>query len=288
MRKTGTGFLRDPEEPNVRLEDGDKDYWLCRECEQRFSARETQFARWIFYPFLDGEASAFDYDERLFYFLVSLLWRTLHVGLDEVQADGHPHLESIVAAEEEWRQYLLGEGPISRFGHVHLLLTDTSADGPQPVRYLNTYMTRDADGTIVSSSRVSFVYTKFARFVLFGMLTPYNESEWVGTRIHPDGGHLSLPQEIHNGHIGEFMLDRARTLHEMYDTQISDNQRQRVNEYWDRNSDRINASGLGQAVTRDRKATVDPRLVWPDLRKDESCPCGSGRAFGACHGDEIG
>ena len=46
-----TGFFRNPNNPNRRLQDGEKLPLLCAACEQRFGDAEREFATNIFSPF---------------------------------------------------------------------------------------------------------------------------------------------------------------------------------------------------------------------------------------------
>src|ERR1017187_2950407 len=119
MKKTGTGYLRRVAAPNLRLQDGVKERLLCAACEQLFSVRESYFATQVFRPMLAGVAHV-PYDERLAYFVVSLLWRALQRNLQEARKAGYPFLSEIEEAEQEWRQFLLGRGNLSRFSHLHL------------------------------------------------------------------------------------------------------------------------------------------------------------------------
>jgi hypothetical protein len=89
MKKTGTGYLRSIETPNLRKQDGPTERWLCCDCEQRLSTRENYFASEIFYPLVETSGFSFAYDARLLYFLVSVLWRIVHRNLgDAVRQHG--------------------------------------------------------------------------------------------------------------------------------------------------------------------------------------------------------
>src|SRR6266851_9905170 len=68
---SATGFLRGFHVPNQRMQDFPTLRLLCRECEQRFSASEKQFAEFVFVPFHEGR-TRFQYEDWLLYFAVSL------------------------------------------------------------------------------------------------------------------------------------------------------------------------------------------------------------------------
>ena len=50
---TSPGNIRSSKEPNRTLQDISKEYMLCADCEERFSAKETWFANHIFIPYID-------------------------------------------------------------------------------------------------------------------------------------------------------------------------------------------------------------------------------------------
>jgi len=109
MQNTGGQYLRQVTNPNLRRQDGPKKYLLCEECEQRFSTREDYFSRNVFYPYIDRRQTTFDYDERLIYFLVSVLWRVLADKLDWYEQQNFNFSKELRKAERVWREYLLGE-----------------------------------------------------------------------------------------------------------------------------------------------------------------------------------
>src|SRR5262245_10216887 len=106
-----TGFFRNPNEPNRRLQDGDKLELLCDECEQRFSNAEREFATNVFLPFHRADCCEFSYGPWLHYFMTSLAWRTLILDLPGLKSDAANRPKAVarlVAAAETMNQYLLG------------------------------------------------------------------------------------------------------------------------------------------------------------------------------------
>jgi hypothetical protein len=89
MKETGGDYIRYSGSPNQRCQDGYKVELLCDACEQRFSKRERWFCEKVFVPYLKENEVVFQYDESLFYFLVSLLWRVLQDGMTTLPADCH-------------------------------------------------------------------------------------------------------------------------------------------------------------------------------------------------------
>lgn len=284
MKRTGSPYLPVSGQPNRRAQDGRKYPLLCGDCEQRFSVREGWFAGNIFAPYLERGATSFPYDESLYYFLLSVLWRVLQDDLADVGPD-HPHYFRIQVAEHEWRTYLLG-GPVpSMNNEVHLFVTDIHSSGdPSPVANFAQYFARAVDHTVASSASRCFAYAKFARFIVIGGISGLDPELFVGTRVIPVRSTLTIPQELRDGLVGEFMLDRARTLNQMVALGTSPNQKAKIAEAFKNDASRIVASDLGAVLRADFGSEIDPTGFWPDPGPDEYCTCGSGKKFKECHG----
>src|SRR5262245_57540060 len=83
-----TGFFRNPHNnPNRRVQDGDKLPLLCKDCEQRFGNAEQEFANNVFSPFHKTDRDEFSYGPWLHYFMTSLAWRTLILDLPGLESD---------------------------------------------------------------------------------------------------------------------------------------------------------------------------------------------------------
>ncbi len=50
LKKTAIGNIRSTENPNKTIQDSEKLYMLCGDCEDLFSEKETWFANKIFHP----------------------------------------------------------------------------------------------------------------------------------------------------------------------------------------------------------------------------------------------
>src|SRR5205085_4649994 len=94
-----------------------------------------------------------------------------------------PFIQDLASAETEWREFLLHKQPLLKFSDVHLFLTNIEANKIQPVNKFNVYITRATDGTVVLGEDFCAMYAKFARFLVFGMITPYDDSKWINTKI---------------------------------------------------------------------------------------------------------
>lgn len=109
LKKTSLGSIRSADNPNLVVQDSEKHYMLCGDCEDLFNEYETYFANHMFHPYLKGQKIEFNYDDRLFYFLTSVSWRSLYWDLlDFVQNHvvGIDALECLIYSEKIMREYL--------------------------------------------------------------------------------------------------------------------------------------------------------------------------------------
>lgn len=128
LKKTSVGNIRNSENPNMVVQDSEKHYMLCGNCEDLFSEDETYFANLMFHPYLKGEKSKFDYDSRLFYFLTSVSWRSLYWDLldfVENHVVGIDALECLIKSEKIMREFLLNKRTDIEYieNHIFSLMT---------------------------------------------------------------------------------------------------------------------------------------------------------------------
>jgi len=110
LKNTSIEDIRITENPNDIIQDTEKYYLLCHDCEERFSKTEKYFADNVFYLFKNKNQKEFEYDKRLFYFITSLSWRSLYLDICEHVKNGDWNLdilETMIAAEKVMREFLL-------------------------------------------------------------------------------------------------------------------------------------------------------------------------------------
>ena len=282
-KTTGTGYLRRVAAPNVRLQDGVKEHLLCSACEQLFSARESYFATQVFRPMLAG-TSKVPYDERLTYFVVSVLWRTILRNLQGTREEKYRFLAQIEEAEHEWRQFLLGRGELCRFAHLHIFLADLAVQNPPGVPKFNLYCMRAFDATFFDLEARCYVVAKFAGFFLIAILTPYNESDWKGTRLVNGPGVLSIPQIVDDAAFGGWLMARARIAFEQFEANVSSNQRRVIRNNVQMNLSHLKNSDVFRVATADELDKQRVLARTPKPGRNDPCPCGSTLKFKRCHG----
>lgn len=112
LKETSAGNIRNHALSERVVQDIEKHYLLCHDCEEMFSAKERYFSNTLFYPYLRDKKDTFAYDEQLFYFLTSLSWRSLYLDiLDFVQQRSLKLdvLEKMIDSDKIMREFLFGE-----------------------------------------------------------------------------------------------------------------------------------------------------------------------------------
>lgn len=109
LKKTSIGKIRNQEKA---VQDGEKHYLLCHDCEELFSRSERAFANQIFYPYLRDHKDNFNYSKDIYYFITSLSWRSLYLDICDFVKEGTLKvevLEKLIESEKVMRSFLLGK-----------------------------------------------------------------------------------------------------------------------------------------------------------------------------------
>jgi hypothetical protein len=248
---SATGYIRDPLNPNRRLQDAPTKKLLCTECENRFSKWERTFSRESFPEIQEENFKGFQYSADLLKFAVSLSWRVLTVNKESV-LEAHPQFATVVNAKlEDWRLYLLDQRNNPGGEHHLFVFGGLPIEAPPGVHHKSLhYMFRTNDGTVAASARRIAVYTKLMRSVFWSPLIPAKPSGWHKTRIHAGTGYLASKQTISMNGFGDFLETRVE---EAFRTPYSDRQVQKIAETMRKNPERVLASETSKVhkVTRE-------------------------------------
>lgn len=254
LKKSGTGYLRGGQNFNKRVQDGLKTYLLCSECEDRFGKLEKYFAEDIFCPVVDEGVADFKYDNRLFKFVISILWRLFHHSMLEKEKDQFSY-EKILLAEKEWRDYLLCEDNSPHdFNKLHLLIgvdvvdnkSASKIDIPDEIIH---YMARYIDAGVTDNGKdCCIAFIKLPRFFFLIPILGFSDKEMINTKISIDEGiYRSNSAIIRDTTIGYLILDRAKQYQEAK-MKISPNQRQKMIDLGIKKSKEIGAKDLGKIL----------------------------------------
>lgn len=251
---SGTGFLRFGQNPNRRVQDGYKDYWLCSSCEDLFAKWESLFAEKVFHPLVNGQASTFTYQDWLLRFSVSLSWRVL---LYIKETAGIAFFPDHLAQEAEnaiarWAAFLLGQERNPGKYEQHMLPLDIIADytsGEMPPN-INRYFLRSIDLDTVCSPSEAFVYVKLPHVMSVGFIHIKHPREWQGTKVHVQSGTLGSQKYVLPKKFGDYVLNQARRAKELLDS-ISGVQKTKIEQSLWKGIDKVPQSGSFKAMHAD-------------------------------------
>lgn len=229
-----TGFFRNPNDPNVRRQDGDKVPLLCTGCEGRFSTAEREFAAKVFEPFHTRDQDAFDYGEWMQYFLTSLAWRTLVLDLPGITLDASVAkavVENLRRTEEKAREYLLGANHFAPLFRHHLIVF-TKADSCSPDMAAlgpNVMFRRSAFGyTLFDKVRgYAAVVHNLAGLICVLIIKGNPQDKWEGTKISPSTGTMKPPHNVSSWIMGD-VLEMLQDAKKSQAEKLSDRQQDKI------------------------------------------------------------
>lgn len=217
MKSTGSKFQRNYISPNWRLQDGYKRPLLSEKAELLFSKGEKWFSENVFHNYLKNRNYEIEYNENLFYFAISFLWRILILEIESLDIKNFKFTDDLYEAEKEWRDFLLNGIYPRNYDRIHLILTDDVANHTLPSENVDYFFTRSLDGTITYNEEYNkcSVFAKFAKFIFWGFVKSPDESGLIGTKIDPIKGKMKTPQQCSNIDITSFLIHRIRLYDEM-------------------------------------------------------------------------
>ncbi len=190
--RSGTGYIRQTDNPNRRVQDGLKLPWLCGDCESKFSRYETAFSTNIFYPWNNGKSYTL-YDERLLKFCVSISWRVIKYAygrnVDSDYSDAQIRLVEL--AKDTWKKFINDEVAHPGCFEQHILIFDvventTAEDLPDN---FNRFMTGAVTFDLIGSDKTLLTFAKLGRFMIFGVVQK-GPDQWANTKVHVKHGVL--------------------------------------------------------------------------------------------------
>lgn len=251
MKKTGSRFLRRSSDPNLRLQDGTKKYWLSSKAETAFSRRETWFSNKIFYPYLVGDKKQIEYDDNLLYFTISVLWRVLLEQIEHSSLIGEPYLDTLKVVAEDWKLFLRGDKKLPDYRKIYIYLTDRVAYHDIDSNEVNYYFTRTIDATIVANNPPTFVsvYAKFNRFMFWSTIIGGSTRGFSSIKINPSGGFLKLPQTCNDIYMNHFFINRIMQLKQL--PEVSEKQKKIIKNHFNKYKEEFLKSDAADAMRND-------------------------------------
>ncbi|WP_291094107.1 YecA family protein [Empedobacter sp. UBA6745] len=282
LKRTGSKYIRNFGNPNQRLQDGLKRNYLSHEAEQVFSIKEKWFAENFFKPFMENGKHNFQYDENLYYFLISVLWRGLLHQMENSTISKDTTLNILKDVELDWKNYLAGETIAPQFSNVNLFLTDNIKSNTTEIIGLDYYFTRIIDFTIISDDKGDhiYVYGKFLKFIFWSTIKDPRNINYSIVQIKQFGGIINFPQNFQDGFFMEALLLRAKQISEL--SPPNDQQLQKITDEVSKSPRSFINSEAGRSIMNDWG--LDNLTNYKISGRNEPCPCGSGIKFKKCHG----
>ena len=250
MKNTGGKYFRTPLNPNKRMQDGEKRYLMCFDCEQKFSKYEKWFADNIFFPHLNNDQRFLEYDENLGNFIISVLWRRLLIN----KIDGEQFYDDVFY---NWKSYLDKNKPL-KFDNIHLLfLGDKWGNNVQPNQYVSRYFNRATDTNIAEIDGEKIVFAKFSRFLVFAKLDSETK-KFRGTNVLLKKSRFPFVQFIDNGMFSLFFLDRAEKIYQLALSKISPQEQEKIVTEINKTHQEFWNSDAGKSVSSDLDSEIAP------------------------------
>jgi hypothetical protein len=188
-KDSSPSYLRNSNNPNIRIQDGEKQYYFCSDCEQLFGTWEQAFSETIFVPLHNSGSKpvSFKYQDWCLKFAASVSWRVLLFhklrGLTHLSSE---QIELANRAFDIWRDFLRGNRPHPDKFEQHILPLDMieSHSFPNLSPYINRYFLRGIDCDVIRSETTVMAYTKMCRIALFGFIQFDEKNKWRGTKVH--------------------------------------------------------------------------------------------------------
>lgn len=250
---SGNGHIRNSLNPNQRVQDGIKRYWLCASCEGLFSRSETAFAGRLFHPYLAASGKVIRYSDWLLKFCTSVSWRVLRFYRDEGHLnDWEPNaLAHVSEAEIVWREFLLGKRPNPGVFQQHLLPVDQiSSASADLAPNINRYLMRAIHMDFCRGSRSIFTYSKLGRFIILGFVHEPNLDHWKGTRVLATHGFVEPRKYVIPRALADYLNEKATKMRDALDS-VSDRQKAKIDEAFRSNVDKFANSDAFVAMNAD-------------------------------------
>lgn len=256
FKESAPSAIRGIDEPNKRIQDGEKQHLLCSDCEGVFSRWEKTFCENLFLPLHNNQSqtSPTEYGPWALKFAVSISWRVLMYfqQIDDLHHLSKKQMETAQTALNVWRGFLLGELPHPGQFEQHLLPVDAiqSYSGSAISPFLNRYLLRSVHMSVICSNKSVIVYTKMGHLILFGFIQEDTSKRWKGTKLHVNKG-LIMPRvyRIPN-YIAIYFNEQANKAAEAL-ASVSPKQSQIIQKAFQENVDELANSEIFRALQYD-------------------------------------
>ncbi|GLB29108.1 hypothetical protein LAD12857_10310 [Lacrimispora amygdalina] len=260
LKKTAFGAIRNMGDFNRVVQDSEKHYLLCGDCEDLFSTYETKFANKFFYPYMKDNVKEFNYDGDTYYFLTSVSWRSLYLDIldfvenaEKVGIDLET-LNCLIDKERSMRDYLLKKEPnVSGIEHHIFFFEDVKelSNNLEDLRPHTTFHRSLTSYTFFDKGLKTYAtVTNMMGIILFTLYSKGKDEYWENTEIINGIGTIKAVKQIVTSVCGNELIEILKGAKEGA-SKTNDKQQEQINKKINDNID-----GFIQSK------------VFDDLRKD--------------------
>lgn len=250
---SATGHMRSGEEPNLRVQDGWKERWLCSSCENEIGKAERQFAEQFFLPVVEGRPPPCDeYGPWLLKFCVSVTWRVLlrFRDMDPFEDYSSEDYDLLERAAAVWREYLRGRRPDLGAFRQHLFIVRGVSSAQRYVApNINRHVLRHITVDVVRGADQHIVFAKLPRFFIMGVLRDDRPGDWAGTEVLAGTGIVPAYQCVPDGFY-DYVNEKAERAAGLL-ASLSDRQKRKVLNDVEADRHRVDASDTVKALRLD-------------------------------------
>lgn len=261
--RSGTGHMRQTDNPNQRVQDGLKLPLLCGDCEGLFSRYETAFATKVFHPWHAGTYQI-PYEEWMLKFCVSVSWRVLRFARGRSSNASYTTEQHALMdqAASRWRAFLRDEEPHPGAFEQHLLIFDLIEETsiPDLPTNMNRFMAGAVTLDIVGSDRSLMTFAKLGRFTIFGIVQR-GPGQWEGTKVHVRHGLLKPDKFVVPAGLLHLFRQKAALVSESF-TAMSPTQRAKVDKHVLDNPDAFAKSDQFKSIEADARMFGEGAVLW--------------------------
>lgn len=263
LKKTSIGAIRNADNPNAVVQDGEKHYMLCGECEDLFSKYETYFSNNIFHPYLNNTSSEFSYDEKLYRFITSVSWRSTYLDILDYVEHGSCEiglLECLIENEKIMRDFLLGRrNDLAHIENHIFFFEDIKSIYGKTTEEIQELRPHASIHRGISSYTASYGHvttcgniTNMMGIILFTLFKKGEKELWVNTEISNGNGLIFAKDQNITSLMGNdlnYLMEQAKNISE----KISDKQMQNISKRLSNVGEEITKAEIYQDWVKDSK-----------------------------------
>lgn len=217
LKKTAFGAIRSIGDFNKVVQDSEKHYLLCGDCEDLFSIYETKFANKFFYPYMKDDIKEFSYDADTYYFLTSVSWRSLYLDILDFMENAEmvgidlETLDCLIDRERRMRNYLLKRAPNVAGIEHHLFFFEDIKEISNNLKELRPHTTfhRSITSYTFFNKRLKThaTVTNMMGMILFTLYSKGEDEYWENTEITNGAGVIKAENQMVRSVCGNELIE---------------------------------------------------------------------------------